>query len=57
MRLKKRKENRKERVTARVTSREFNEIKLKAGLYCEGNISEWIATAALKYKPNRNDVD
>ena len=57
MRLKKRKNNKVKTIASRVTETEFNKIKLKAGLYAEGNVSDWLAIAALKYKPEKKDLD
>jgi len=56
MRLKKRKENRKYFAAARVTEAEYNKIKLRAGLYCEGNISDWVVSAALNYEPRKEHM-
>lgn len=57
MKLKKRKENRNKFIGFRVTEREYNEIKLRAGLYSKGIISEWVATSAIKYRPSKDDLD
>lgn len=56
MQLRKRKDNRNKYIGIRVTELELNKIKLKAGLYCEGNISAWVATSALKYTPKKEDI-
>jgi len=57
VKLKKRKDNKKRTIAARVTEREFNKIKLKAGLYCEGNLSEWVASAAMNYNPAKGEIE
>ena len=51
MRLRKRFHAREKSITIRVTEKEYNQIKIKAGLYTDGNLSEWIACAALSYRP------
>lgn len=57
MRLKKRKSNKTKTIAFRVTQKEFNKIKLRAGLYAEGILSEWVAIAALKYRPAKEDIE
>jgi len=57
MKLKKRINNKKKILGFRVNEIEFNKIKLKANLYCNGNISNWLASAALNYKPNREELE
>lgn len=57
MRLKKRNDNKCKMMTLRITQGEFNKMKIKANLYTNGNVSEWMATAALKYRPEKKDVD
>lgn len=57
MRLKKRNHIREKTITIRVTDKEFNLMKIKAGLYTEGNMSEWMACAALSYKPVKSAME
>jgi len=57
MRLKKRKNNKLKTITFRVTEKEYNKIKLKAGLYTDRNISEWVGSAALNYRPDKSDIE
>lgn len=57
MKLKKRNQNKKKILGFRVTEAEYNKIKIKANLYCDGTISNWLVNAALNYKPNRNDFE
>lgn len=57
MKLKKRKENRIKTIAFRVTEREYNKIRLKAGIYSEGKISDWVASSALNYRPTKGELD
>ena len=41
----------------RCTELERNEIQLRANLYTEGNISEYILYSALNYNVNESDLD
>ena len=56
VRLKPRKRYRTKYIGIRCTDIEYHEIKLKAGLYTEGNISEYILYAVLKFKPSKQDL-
>lgn len=57
MRLKKKNNNKIIIVSARFSEREFNRLKIKAGLYTESNISEWIVFSAINHKPHKNDLE
>ena len=39
------------------TEKEFNKIKLKAGLYTESNMSEYVALSAINYRPDKSDIE
>ena len=41
----------------RVNDKEYNIIKIKSGLYTEGNISEWILYSSLNYQPSKEEVE
>lgn len=38
---------RTQRLEIRLTEKEKNRIKILAGIYCEGNISQWVVHAAI----------
>ncbi len=57
MRLKKPIKNKVENLTFRCTKDERMQIRRKAALYCEGNISEWILYAALNFIPDKEDFE
>jgi len=57
MRLKKQNKYKEKTVAFRVTDRDLNKIKIKAGLYTDGNISEWVTYAALKYRPMKDEIE
>jgi hypothetical protein len=35
----------------------MNKIKLKANMYTEGNVNEWIVFASTNHKPHKNDFE
>lgn len=41
----------------RCTEEQHNEIKLKANLYTEGNMSEFTLYSALNFEPNYEDLE
>ena len=55
-RLKSIKKQKTKVIGIRCTEREYNELKIKANVYTEGNISEYVLYCALCYKINKNDV-
>ncbi len=57
MRLKKKKHNKNNFIAARLNEKEFKRIKLKANLYTEGNLSEWLIHAALNHRPRTDDLE
>lgn len=57
MRLKKNKIYKGKVIAFRVTEKEFNLIKIRANLYTDGNVSEWITQAGLKFKPKKSDIE
>lgn len=57
MRLKKPIKNKIETLTFRCTKDERMQLKRKAVLYCEGNISEWMLYASLYFVPNKDDFE
>ena len=44
-------------IGVRCTEEQYNEIKLKANLYTEGNISEFTLYSALNFEPNYEDLE
>ena len=44
-------------IAFRCTEEEFNEIKIKANIYCEGNISEYILYTSVNYEVNYEDLE
>ena len=57
MRLKKPQKNKTDNLVFRCTKEERNQIKRKANIYTEGNLSEWILFAALNCVPDKNDFE
>ncbi len=57
MRLKKRNNVKDEKISFRLSRTELNSIVAKAKTYCEGNISEWLIYAALKYVPSGDELE
>ena len=57
MRLKKTKNNKSETVSFRISIEKLNKIKMKAQLYTNGNLSEWITFAATTRKPAKDDFE
>lgn len=41
----------------RCTEEQFNEIKIKANIYTEGNLSEYVLYAALNFVVNYEDLE
>lgn len=56
MRLKKEKKTKFKRIEVRASEQEKNDIQLKANLYTDGNISEWIIYASMNYKPKKSEL-
>lgn len=56
-RLKPRKVYRTNFIGIRCTDEEKNRIQLKANLYTEGNISEYMLFCALEYEVKRGDIE
>jgi hypothetical protein len=44
-------------IAFRCTEEDFNEIKIKANIYTEGNVSEYILYTALNYEVNYDDLE
>ncbi len=44
-------------IAYRCTEEEFNEIKIKANIYCEGNVSEYALYTAINYEVNYEDLE
>ena len=40
-------------IGVRLTDDEFNKLKIKSGLYCDGNISDWVAFAITNFQPSK----
>lgn len=57
MRLKKNKNTKSITKNFRVNHKELNKMKLKANVYCEGNLSEWIIYAAINHRPKGSDLE
>jgi len=57
VRLKKKNNNKEKIISVRFSQREFNRLKIKAGLYTEGNISEWLVFSGINHKPHKNDLE
>lgn len=57
MRLKKNKGIKNKTISIRVSEKEFNKLKIKASLYTESNISEWLIFAGLEHRPTRSDLE
>ena len=57
MRLKKVKNNKSETVSFRISMSKLNKLKMKAQLYTDGNLSEWIIFAATTRKPTKEDFE
>lgn len=57
MRLKKKKKTKHHFIGLRASDEEHNEIKIKANLYTDGNISEWMLYAARNYQPKRDELE
>jgi len=55
MRFKERKKYSTDHIRIRCTEEDKRLIQLKANLYTEGNLSEYMLHAALKYKAVRSD--
>jgi hypothetical protein len=57
MRLKKKKDVKTKTVSVRLSEKDLNKLKIKAGMYTEGNVSEWIVFAGLEHRPNKVDLE
>jgi hypothetical protein len=57
MKIKKNKDNKTMVKSFRVNQFELNRMQLKANIYCEGNLSQWIIYSSLNYKPKGKDID
>ncbi|MCP3684535.1 MAG: hypothetical protein GY861_17860 [bacterium] len=57
MRLKKKNNTKTETISFRVSKSELNKMKIKAQLYTEGNLSEWIVFSTLNHRPNKGDFE
>jgi len=56
MRLKSMKRYKTKFIGIRCTEAEYNEIKIKSLLYTDGNISEYMMYAVMKFKPSKQDI-
>lgn len=56
-RLKKDKIYKTEFIGIRCTEEQANEIKIKANIYTEGNVSEYVLYAALNFEVNYEDLE
>lgn len=56
-RLKHGKDHKKSYIGVRCMYEEKNEIQLKANLYTEGNISEYVLYCALNFEPQYEDLE
>ena len=57
MRLKKKKKAKENFIGLRTSEKEHNNIKMKANLYTDGNVSEWLVYAGLNYKPKKEEME
>jgi len=57
MRLKKPVKNKVVNFTFRCTKEESMQLRRKAALYCEGNVSEWVLYSALNFVPSKEDFE
>lgn len=57
MRLKHKKEYKTSKILFRCTEKQRHEIKAKALLYCDGNISEYALYAVLDFIPGKSDFE
>lgn len=57
MRIKKNKKTKEKMISVRVSEDEYNSMKIKAHLYTEGNLSEWIVFSSSKYKPQKEEIE
>jgi hypothetical protein len=57
MRLKRPKKTKEETVKARCDSQDRNALQLKANLYTEGNLSEWLVFAGKNFVPSKEDFE
>jgi len=49
-------DSKSEHLRARCTIKQFYDIKKKAMLYCEGNMSEFMVYASTNYTPGRDEL-
>lgn len=57
MRIKKKKTIKCNFIGLRVSDKELNDLKLKANLYTEGNLSEWLLYSGLNYSPKKEELE
>lgn len=57
MKLKKEKKNKTARVNFRCTEADLNSIQLKANLYTEGKLSEYIVYASKNFVASKEDFE
>lgn len=56
-RLKRKKNYKTEYIGVRMNKEQRNEIQLKANLYTDGNLSEFVLYSALNFEPNYEDLE
>jgi len=56
-RLKQEKNYKIKTVAFRCTEEDFNELKIKANIYSEGNVSEYVLYAAINFEVNYEDLE
>jgi hypothetical protein len=57
MRLKRPDETKSERIDFRISKKIKNQIKAKANLYTEGNVTEYMLYASLNFVPGKEDFE
>jgi len=57
MRIKKKNTTKDKFLGLRISEKEQNAIKIKANLYTEGNVSEWILYASTNYRPKKEELE
>ena len=56
-RLKKKKNQKQNFIGLRASDEEKNKMQIKANLYTDGNLSEWIIYSGINYSPKRDELE
>ena len=57
MRLKKKNNIKNKTISLRVSKKELYKMIIKASLYTEGNLSEWIIFSATEHRPKKEELE